>query len=131
MPRVLNVGQCSYDHGSIARQLKKTFGAEVVGASSFPEAVAALRGGGYDLVLVNRVTDRDGSPGLDLIRTVKADPALAGVPVMLVSNYPEAQRQAEGLGALPGFGKAELASARSLERLSAVLADPPAPTGAG
>jgi len=129
MPRVLNVGQCSYDHGSIARQLKKSFDAEVVGASSFPEAVAALRGGEYDLILVNRVNDRDGSPGLDLIRTVKADPALAGVPVMLVSNYPEAQQQAEALGALPGFGKAELGSARSLERLSAVLADRPAPTG--
>jgi two-component system chemotaxis response regulator CheY len=108
MARVLSVGQCGFDHGSITRQMRQRFGAEVVGASDAPEAIAALRGGGFDLVLVNRVLDGDGSSGLDLIRTLKADPALSGLPVMLVSNYASAQDQAMTLGALKGFGKSDL-----------------------
>lgn len=129
MPRVLSVGQCGFDHGMIARQLLRGFGAEVVGAKTFPDAVAALRGGRFDLVLVNRVSDRDGSEGVDLIRTLKSDPALAAVPVMLVSNYPDAQQEAEALGALPGFGKAEIASAKATERLREILSvDPEGPT---
>ena len=50
--------------------------------------MASLRAGEFDLVLVNRVLDADGSSGLDLIRAIKADPDLANVPVMLVSNSP-------------------------------------------
>lgn len=107
-PRVLDVGQCSYDHGTISRHLASTYGAEVARAQSADEAVKAVRAGGFDLVLINRQLDRDGSPGLDIIRSLKADAALADVPVMLVSNYPDAQAEAQSLGALPGFGKADL-----------------------
>ncbi|WP_435008419.1 response regulator [Tundrisphaera lichenicola] len=109
-PRILNVGQCGYDHGSISRHLSKSYGAEVASADSKGQAMASLRAGEFDLVLVNRVLDFDGSSGLDLIRAIKADPDLAGVPVMLVSNYPEAQAEAQSLGALPGFGKSDLRS---------------------
>ena len=56
-------------------------------------------------MLVNRILDRTGEEGLDFIRDLKADPALASVPVMLVSNFADAQRQAVELGARPGFGK--------------------------
>ncbi len=111
MPRILDVGQCGMDHGSISRHLTKGYRAEVARAHSAAEALKLLQGGQFDLVLVNRVFDRDGSPGLDLIRTIKADPALADLPVMLVSNYPTAQADARTLGALPGFGKDDLRSA--------------------
>lgn len=121
MPRILSVGQCNYDHGSVVRQLQKGFAADVVGASSFSEALDVLRGDRFDLILVNRVTDRDGSMGVDLIRTLKADPELSKIPVMLVSNYPDAQQKAEALGALPGFGKAEIATTTAQERLKAAL----------
>ena len=87
MPRVLSVGQCGFDHRMIAHRLREGFQAEIIPADTFDEAVATLRASHFDLVLVNRVTDEDGSDGLDLIRTLKADEALAGVPVMLVSNY--------------------------------------------
>lgn len=123
MRRVLNVGQCGFDHGTIARFLGRDFGADVVDARTPKEAVELLRGESYDLVLVNRVSDADGSSGLDLIQTLKADPALAAVPVMLVSNYPDAQAQAEALGALPGFGKAEISKTKAQERLRSVLTD--------
>jgi CheY-like chemotaxis protein len=109
-PRILDVGQCGLDHGNIARHLSESYGAEVALADTKGQAMATLRTGEFDLVLVNRVLDLDGSSGLDVIRAIKADPNVSHVPVMLVSNYPEAQAEARTLGALPGFGKAALRS---------------------
>ena len=120
--RVLDVGQCGFDHSSISRFLKQVYQAEVTGADTAGEALATLRAGGFDLVLVNRLFDGDGSPGAALIRTIKADPDLANLPVMLVSNYPEAQAEARTLGALPGFGKADLRAGKNLPTLDAALA---------
>jgi hypothetical protein len=40
---------------------------------------------------------------------------------MMISNYPEAQQAAESAGALPGFGKREIGSAKVKERISAAL----------
>jgi two-component system chemotaxis response regulator CheY len=120
-PRVLSVGQCAFDHNRIARHIEQSFRAQVQGVSTFDEALDALRSGRYDLVLVNRVNDEDEAPGLDLIRSVKAEAGLADVPVMLVSNYPEAQEAAQALGALPGFGKSELATETTRARLGAIL----------
>jgi two-component system chemotaxis response regulator CheY len=122
-PRVLSVGQCGFDHASIARQLRKAHDAEVIAAETADEALESLRAGPFDLVLVNRILDGDGSTGLDLIRTLKADPELAPVPVMLVSNFPDAQDEAVGLGALPGFGKSQLRDPEIEERLASALSD--------
>ncbi len=126
-PRVLSVGQCGYDHGRLTRYLRESFGAETEGVDTFDEALERLRSGSCGLVLVNRLFDLDGSNGLDLIRAIKADAALADVPAMLVSNYPEAQAEAVRVGALPGFGKADLGKPRAHSALSAALA----PTEAG
>jgi two-component system chemotaxis response regulator CheY len=121
MARVLSVGQCGYDHGSIARGLRDGFGAETVAAGSRAEAIEALKGGGYDLVLVNRVFDRDGTRGVDLVRALKADPALSSVPVMLVSNHASAQGEAVRLGAVEGFGKADVGRERWFTAIGRVL----------
>ena len=120
--RVLDVGQCGHDHGMITRLLAG-FGARVDRVKSLEEANRALREARYDLVLVNRQLDADGSPGVDVVRAIKtdADPALAAVPVMLVSNFPEAQEEAVAAGASPGFGKAELDAPETKTRLAAVL----------
>jgi len=107
-PRILDVGQCGADHPAISGMLRKAFDAEVDGADTHKEALDALRAGRFDLVLVNRVGDLDGASGLSLIRAIKADPALAETPVMLVSNLADAQAEAVAAGALPGFGKSEL-----------------------
>jgi two-component system chemotaxis response regulator CheY len=119
--RVLSVGQCGADHGSISRTLQRAFGAPVVGVDTADEALDELRRGPFALVLVNRLFDLDGSPGIDLIRRVKGQPDLAGVPVMLVSNYEHAQAQAVAAGAAPGFGKASLGQPQMLERVGAFL----------
>ncbi len=109
-PRILSVGQCSFDHRLLTRHLSKSYGAQVAGANTLSEALVTLRAGEFDLVLVNRIFDNDGTEGFDLIRALKADPELAHVPVMLVSNYEDAQVEAKSLGALPGFGKTDLLS---------------------
>ena len=110
--RVLNVGQCGVDSSQISRFLKAKFQAQAVSVDTLDEALAALRSGTFELVLINRLFDWDGTPGLDLIRAIKADPALAEIPLMLVSNYPTAQAEAIALGALPGFGKAEIGKSK-------------------
>lgn len=120
-PRVLSVGQCGLDQPQIARFLAQQFRAEVHGAGDAVEALEALRRSAFHLVLVNRVLDRDGSSGLELIRRIRAQ---APVPVMLVSNYPDAQQEAVAEGALPGFGKAELRTPKAIEALAAALQKP-------
>jgi CheY-like chemotaxis protein len=119
--RVLSVGQCWADHSSIARVLGSSFGAEVVAASTQGEALARLRDEKIDLVLVNRVFDADGSSGLDLIRAIKTHEQAPEVPVMLVSNYDDAQAEAVQAGAVKGFGKAALGQPHMLARLEPLL----------
>jgi CheY-like chemotaxis protein len=118
--RVLSVGQCGLDHGNISRVLRDTVQAEVVPAASADEALEALRGGGFDLVLVNRVL-ADGDSGLELIRRIKATPEAAKVPVLLVSNFADAQAQAIEAGAVPGFGKSALNAPEMVARLREYL----------
>jgi len=123
--RVLSVGQCSADQWSIERLVSGRFGAEVIPAHTTREALEYLRQGLVDLVLVNRVFDRDGGSGLDLITRIKTDAGLKAVPVMLVSNYEDAQTQAVERGALPGFGKAALSAPETLDRLGTILGEAP------
>jgi CheY-like chemotaxis protein len=120
--KVLSLGQCSADNWSISRFIESNFDAAVTAAATFEDALAKLGQDGYALVLVNRVMDHDGRSGLDFIARLKADERLRDVPVMLVSNYDDAQQQAVEKGALPGFGKGALRQAQTLERLRPVLA---------
>ena len=62
-PRILSVGQCSFDHGSISRHLAKATGPRSPAADTKGQALTSLRAGEFDLVLVNRVLDGDGCPG--------------------------------------------------------------------
>ena len=121
MKRVLDVGTCSMDHGAISATLKKHFGAEVVQAHGPDDALASLRGGKFDLVLVNRKLDQDYSDGLEIIQQIKADKSLAGTPCMLITNYAEHQATAVAAGAEPGFGKLALSAPETLERLGKFL----------
>lgn len=124
--RVLDVGQCVPDHAAIRRLLEGKFAAQVVQTHGLDDTLAELRRGEFALVLVNRKLDADYSDGLEIIRRIKQDTQLAGVPVMLVSNYPDAQQQAVDIGAEMGFGKAKLGSEETLARLRDVLARNPA-----
>jgi CheY-like chemotaxis protein len=120
--RVLEIGNCNLDHTLLSVLLNRNFQAAVIRAHDAAEALAALRSGPFDLVLVNRLLDRDGSEGLGLIRTIKASPEFAATPVMMITNYPEHQERAVAAGAELGFGKAELQAAETHEKLARFLA---------
>lgn len=120
--RVLDVGQCVPDHASIRRLVEGRYGAEVVQTHGPLDTLTALRGGHFDLVLINRKLDADYTEGGDILRAIKADAALAAVPVMIVTNYPEHQLAAVAAGAEYGFGKAELDAPTTHERLAKFLA---------
>lgn len=119
--RVLNVGNCSFDHGNIERLIRANFDAQVVASSLPDEALDALRSGSFDLVLINRILLADSSEGVRLIEQMKSDRQVADTPVMLLSNYSEAQREAIAAGAEPGFGKAELDRPQTVAKLARFL----------
>lgn len=120
-PRVLDVGNCGHDHGQISRMLERTFGAVTAVAETAEQTLERLAREHFDLVLINRKLDHDYSDGIEVLKRIKSDPKLKDTPVMLVTNYPEHQAQAVAEGALPGFGKLQLGSPTTHERLSAVL----------
>lgn len=126
-PRVLDVGNCGHDHGQISHMLERNFGAALAAAHSGDEALERLEREHFDLVLINRKLDNDYSDGIEVIKRIKSDPKLKHTPVMLVTNYAEHQALAVAEGALPGFGKLELGSPTTRERLSAVLLGENAP----
>jgi len=121
--RVLSVGQCFPDQSTITAYLKRQFAAEVQVAGTADEAMSMLFAGPFDLVLVNRIFDEDGESGIEFVKAVKADPTTANVPVMLVSNYADAQQRAANAGAEPGFGKQQLGSDEVADRLRTFLAE--------
>jgi two-component system chemotaxis response regulator CheY len=121
VPLVLSVGQCGFDHMAISDYFADRFDAEVQDAHGLADAREMMRSTHYRLVLVNRVLNLDGSSGLDLIRAFKADPDIAAVPIMLVSDQPKAQQSAVSFGAHPGFGKADLYGSEAFERVRLAL----------
>src|SRR5215213_2521454 len=119
--RVLDVGQCGPDHSSIRSYLTRNFHCEVVQVDDAAGALGEMRAGHFDLVLVNRKLDCDYSDGVEVIRQIKADPELAEIPVMLITNYAEHQEAAMAIGAVRGFGKLEYGKPETLERLQSIL----------
>lgn len=118
---VLDVGNCTPDHGALTRLLESNFEVQVLRTHGVGDTLDLLRSQAVDLVLVNRIMDRDGSSGLELIHKIKADAALAAVPVMMMTNFPDAQQAAIQAGAEPGFGKAALRDAATLNILRKFL----------
>lgn len=119
--RVLDVGNCGPDHGSISRMLVGKFSVEVSSADTLAQTLALLKQEQFDLVLVNRKLDIDYSDGLEIIQAMKSDPDTSDVPVMLVTNFAEHQDTAVAAGALRGFGKLELETTETFEKLSPLL----------
>lgn len=115
--RVLDVGNCGFDHGSIKSLVESNFDAEVVQAHNLDEAISQLDDLDFDLTLVNRVFDRNGESGLDLIRKITGASSSRPTTVMLITNYANYQDEAVELGAVPGFGKSQLSEQATLDKL--------------
>jgi len=119
--RVLDVGNCNPDHSRIRRLLEAHFDVAIDRVMFVDQALEMLSAGSYDLVLVNRLIFDDGSDGGALVRRVQSD-GHRRTPVMMISNYAEAQQRAVADGAVPGFGKADLDDPATVELLARHLA---------
>jgi len=120
MKKILSIGQCGFDSSGI-KTLVEAVGAEYNEARTFADANNRLAEEVYDLVLVNRVTDADGSLGINFISDMIAKKSDKKPAVMMVSNYEEAQRDAMALGAVEGFGKQALRSPETRKKIEAAL----------
>jgi DNA-binding response OmpR family regulator len=120
--RVIDVGNCVPDHAAIRRLIETNFDAHVVQAHDLKDTLRELEREPAALVLVNRKLDLDYSDGMAIIRQLKSNDEWSSTPVMLISNYAEYQDEACAAGAERGFGKNDLRSDATLEKLRRLLA---------
>ncbi|MEC8556817.1 MAG: response regulator [Planctomycetota bacterium] len=121
--RILDVGNCGPDHRSICQLIERLFpGSKVAKADTLDQTLNMLRESSFDLVFINRKLDIDYSDGIEILKQIKADEELAATPVMLVTNYAEHQDTAVAAGAVRGFGKLELATPETRQKLENILA---------
>jgi len=113
----LDVGNCDPDHRGIRDLLERHFDVTVDRARLVDEAMTQLGRQRYDLVLVNRIIFDDDSDGSELIRRMQHD-GHKTTPVMLISNYADAQERAVADGAVRGFGKAALHDPATVQLLA-------------
>jgi DNA-binding NarL/FixJ family response regulator len=117
---VLSIGQCCADHSSISSLLCKHFQVEVINADTSLDAFNLIKEKNFDLILVNRIFDCNGESGIEFIsKFFKLDKPK--IPIMLVSNFENAQNEAINFGAAPGFGKNALNSSDTLSKLKSYL----------
>ena len=119
--RIALIGHCGFDSGSLQRFAQDVAPqAEVVRVND--QAGLDRVADSETLLLVNRVLDGRfdvGGSGIALIESiVKQDHAPL---TMLVSNYEDAQQEAEAAGALPGFGKSQIADQSVRQRVSQAI----------
>lgn len=115
--RVALVGHCGPDQWALRSAVGSALpGAEFVSINDEQTLQSSL--GALDLALVNRVLDGrfPSESGIELIGRFasKAQPRPA---LLLISNFPDAQRDAEAAGAAPGFGKADANTETARSRL--------------
>lgn len=118
---VLSIGQCRPDQAAISHYLTSHFGARILTADLPGDAYQLLSQQSIDLILINRKLDADYSDGMEILQHLCTQESTAKIPVMLVSNFAEWQEKAVALGAIYGFGKAELNRPETKQRLSDVL----------
>ena len=120
--KILLVGHCGPDSSFLRMTIKSAApDAQILSADDEDELTKAMETP-LDLLLFNRELGYGfgDQTGIDVIRRLKAE--RADLKMMLVSNYSDAQAAAHEAGALPGFGKRELGSARVAQLLKHVLA---------
>lgn len=119
--KVLDVGQCNADNYRINEVLTEKFDVELHRAHSHDEAITMASSTSFDLILINRLLDADGSEGMAVLKSLQNTEATQSVPTMIVSNFEDAQTAAVAAGAVPGFGKSQLNNPATFELLGKYL----------
>lgn len=119
--KVLLVGHCGPDSSYLRMAVKSAGGNVTMLAADDDLELREALDAGVDLVLFNRELGYgfEVDKGVDVIRSLKA--AYPNTKMMLVSNYPDAQAAAVAAGALPGFGKRDIGSAKATRALQEAL----------
>lgn len=110
MKNVLDVGNCGFDHQTLRSVLSEHWDVEIKRTTTLNEAIRELDSNPYHLVVVNRILEGDGSSGMDLVKHVVQSQTTQGIPIVLLTNYPEVQEEALQTGASASFGKRDLRS---------------------
>ena len=131
MNKVVLVGHCGADSSYLRIAVASAGTGISIVAADDQEALDVALQNGAELVLINRILDWgfDEPEGVALIARLRQ--AHPQVKTMLVSNYVDAQAAAVAAGALPGFGKREIGSAKVKELLKNALTEIPTSTRVG
>ena len=121
MKKVVLVGHCGPDSSYLRMAVQRAGRDVVVSMADDDKHLNEILDTGADLLLINRTLDYgfEDESGVALIGKLRA--AHPNLRAMLVSNYPDAQAEAVANGALPGFGKRELGTARVTEIIRGAL----------
>jgi len=112
MTKVLLVGHCGPDSTYLHMAVKSAVEDAMFSSADENAALELALRQGVDLILFNRELDFGFEPatGVEMIRALKE--RYPQVRMMLISNHADAQAAAVAAGAVPGFGKREIGSAR-------------------
>ena len=106
--RILLVGHCGVDGPRLQSEISSFMqGADVLRVNSDGDLRRECEAGA-DLLLVNREPVGFSKLGVDIVRELHEK--FPDQKVMLVSDYQDAQQEAEQAGAIPGVGKADIGS---------------------
>lgn len=97
MKKILIVGPCYADAKALKKRLESTYSVETHEVTKISEAKAFLQQRSCDLIFVTRVCSGDKKPGLELIKYVKTN--CPDKPIIFLSRFPEAQKEALEAGA--------------------------------
>ena len=112
MTKIALVGHCGVDGPRIEAQIQSILDAANVTTANDPDALNRVVEEGVDLLLFNRELGFgfDDEEGVEVMAALRE--SHPSVKMMLISDYPDAQAAAKEVGALPGFGKADLGTSK-------------------
>ncbi len=121
MTKIALVGHCGVDGPRIQARITSILDGADITAANDPETLKRVCDEGCHLLLFNRelglgFDDELGVDGMAGIRESHPD-----VKMMLISDRADAQAAAEKIGALPGFGKADLGTSKVEKALRGAL----------
>ncbi len=124
--KVLLVGHCGADGSYLKMAIRRALPQAQTVVVDDEKELAAQLADGPALVLVNRLLDYGyaDSEGVSLIARYAG--RFPDARFMMVSNYDDAQAQAEQAGGVRGFGKRELGTTRVTQLLADAFAGLPA-----
>lgn len=101
MKKVLIVGPCYADAQSLKKSLEKQFQVSTLEVTKAEEAKNILRQRKIDFIMVSRILAGDKSSGIELLGYLKKNHS--GIPVVILTRFPESQKEALGQGAIAAF----------------------------